>query len=357
MSQIRAQHGWGTFGLILVLAGVSALLLPSTSGCQAAPEDDLRNCDIPALFASSCSGSACHSAGVARADLDLESPGVDQRLFHVLGTPDCDERKLIVPGHPEESLLYLKVSEAKPFCGKPMPLDRDLSKSELACLKNYIENAGTESDGTKCETCGGILCADFERDPQNCGGCDAQCEAGQVCGGGVCVNPCAEGETLCGASCVLVGSSDNNCGQCGHRCGPGSSCEEGVCACSAESTDPVGEGGAPGEVESEVPSFKEEILPMFSVSCSGSDCHTEGGEAPLNLEAALAYANIVNVEAEDCAGKRLVVPGSPDTSYLVDKLMGGNICEGGRMPLADEPLPNLGIARVVRWICAGAPDN
>ncbi len=108
----------------------------------------------------------------------------------------------------------------------------------------------------------------------------------------------------------------------------------------------------------EVPSFKDDILPMFAVSCAGSDCHTEEDrEAPLDLEAAMAYANLVDVEAEDCAGKRLVVPGSPDTSYLVDKLMGGNICEGGRMPLSDEPLPNLGIARVVRWICAGAPDN
>lgn len=352
-----AKHGtqFKGFSIALVLVGSAALLLPTTSGCDSASKDDLRNCDVPALFASSCSGSSCHSTGVARANLDLESPGLDQRLFHVLGTADCDERKLVVPGHPEESLLYLKVSQDDPLCGKRMPLDRDLSSSELACLKDYIEKAGTDTDGTQCDTCGGVLCVDFDRDPLNCGGCDQPCGPGQVCGEGSCINPCSDEETLCGASCVLVNESDDNCGSCGHRCGPGSSCQAGVCSCDTEAPE-MGEGGSSGS--GEVPSFKADILPMFEVSCSGSDCHTEEErEAPLGLDAVTAYANLVGAPAENCEGKQLVVPGSPDTSYLVDKLMGGNICDGGRMPLSDDPLPNQGIGRVVDWICAGAPDN
>lgn len=112
-----------------------------------------------------------------------------------------------------------------------------------------------------------------------------------------------------------------------------------------------------GDVE-EVPSFQDDILPIFENSCSGSDCHTEmDREAPLGLDAADALGNLVGVAAEECGAKNYVVPNSPDQSYLVEKLMGGDICAGEQMPLGEDALPQAGIHTIVNWICAGAPDN
>lgn len=113
-----------------------------------------------------------------------------------------------------------------------------------------------------------------------------------------------------------------------------------------------------GEPVDEIPSFQENILPILENSCSGSDCHTDAeSAAPLSLEPGVAYQNLVGVAADDCGGKDYVVPGSPDQSYLVDKLMGGALCAGERMPLGENPLPAAGLRTFVNWICAGAPDN
>jgi hypothetical protein len=119
----------------------------------------------------------------------------------------------------------------------------------------------------------------------------------------------------------------------------------------------AGGGGGMSGVD-EVPSFQEDILPIFENACSGSDCHTEDDRlAPLGLDAFSAHTNLVNQNSEDCGAKTLIVPGSPDQSYLIDKLMGGSICEGDQMPLDEEPLPAAGVRTFVNWICAGAPDN
>ncbi len=325
------------------------------SGCTEKQPDELRNCDVPAIFASSCNGTGCHGKSSNRANLDLVSPGVDQRLFHTASTDDCGERKLIVPGHAEQSLLYNKISQDPPLCGDAMPPSRPLSKSELACIKDYIERAGTDVDVENCETCGTILCVDQMRDRDHCGACNAACDTGQICAEGQCINPCEAGEDLCGASCVTLNDNNDHCGSCGHRCGPGSSCNGGACRCD----DPdAGGGGAGGETNVGPVSFSADILPILDNSCSGSKCHTEEDrEAPLGLDATDAYQHLVGVAAEGCDSATLVVPGDPDESYLLDKLLGGAVCDGAQMPLAEKPLPRAATARFVRWICDGAENN
>lgn len=340
----------------LLLLGAAAAALPSTSGCKAKPE--VAECDVYKLFERSCDGAACHGAQAPRANLDLVSPGLDQRLFHELGTADCDERKLVFPGRPEDSLIYIKVSESEPFCGARMPVGSALPAEDIACIRSYIEDAGKESEVQDCETCGGILCVDFARDPANCGACDQPCAEGEVCGNGSCIAACAMGQTQCGSSCVLIDSSNQHCGACDHRCGAGSSCQQGVCTCDPTSQGAGGAGGMSGGEVDEVPSFQNDILPIFQSSCSGSDCHTEMDRvAPLALESATAYANLVGVTADECGAKDYVIPNSPDQSYLVEKLMGGDICSGEQMPLGEDALPTAGIRTIVNWICAGAPNN
>lgn len=339
----------------LGIASVGSLLFGSmVQGCSERPADELRNCDVPAIFASSCNGNACHGAEFHQANLDLVSPGVDQRLFHVQSTADCGERKLVVPGHPEQSLLYNKISNSVPLCGDPMPLNRALSKSEIACVYDYIERAGTDVDVENCETCGTILCIDQMRDRQHCGGCNQACESGMVCADGQCIDPCAADQMLCGASCVRLSEDPQNCGSCGHRCGPGTSCNDGECRC--DDGDVAG-GGAGGVGSTGPVSFSEDILPLLDTSCSGSQCHTEEERvAPLDLEPTAAYDHLVNVMAEGCDAV-LVVPGDPDNSYLLDKLLGGTVCDGAQMPLAEKQLPDAALSRFVRWICDGALNN
>lgn len=341
---------------LLLLLGAAAAAVPSTSGCKSEPQ--VAPCNVYALFERSCDGAACHGAEAPRANLDLVSPGVDQRLFHELGTADCDQRKLVFPGRPEDSLLYVKVSESDPFCGARMPVGKALPAEDIACIKSYIDDAGKDTEVQDCETCGGILCVDMSRDPNHCGACYQPCGEGEICGGGSCIAACSEGQTQCGSSCVDIGSSNQHCGACDHRCGPGSSCQQGVCTCDPSSQGAGGAGGVSGDEVGEVPSFQNDVLPIFENSCAGSDCHTETDRAaPLGLEPMGAYANLVGVTADECGTKDYVIPNSPDQSYLVEKLMGGDICSGERMPLGDDPLPTAAIHTIVNWICAGAPNN
>ena len=50
-----------------------------------------------------------------------------------------------------------------------------------------------------------------------------------------------------------------------------------------------------------------------------------------------------------------VTPGDPSASYLIDKLLGSNLCIGTRMPKPPSPaLAPADIDLVSSWICHGA---
>ena len=71
------------------------------------------------------------------------------------------------------------------------------------------------------------------------------------------------------------------------------------------------------------PTFDDIQNNVFTPSCAFSFCH--GGSAPsidLNLEAGVAYDEIVDVESLEVPGTDLVEPFDPDASYLICKLEG-----------------------------------
>jgi hypothetical protein len=80
-------------------------------------------------------------------------------------------------------------------------------------------------------------------------------------------------------------------------------------------------------------------------------------QAGLNLSAGNSYQELVNVATSQCNdGRKRVLPGQPSESYVIDKMMGVDLCFGTQMP----KLGTIGagsIATVSNWICAGAPDN
>jgi hypothetical protein len=77
----------------------------------------------------------------------------------------------------------------------------------------------------------------------------------------------------------------------------------------------------------------------------------------MSLASGQAYGNLVGA-ASDCPdGRPRVTAGLPDSSYLINKLTGVDMCRGGRMPLRSGALSTAQIDLVRSWICAGAPNN
>ena len=111
-------------------------------------------------------------------------------------------------------------------------------------------------------------------------------------------------------------------------------------------------------------------FPVLTRFCASSEgCHGDHAtrSATLDLRSGHAHHDLVAVAAKTRAGARLVVPGDPDRSYLLDKLRGALATgEGKSMPLDPEtgapldisPLPAGFIDRVLEiWIVQGAPND
>ena len=102
---------------------------------------------------------------------------------------------------------------------------------------------------------------------------------------------------------------------------------------------------------------------IFDATCATPSCHGAAAAAGgLDLAAGAAYGNLVGVSAANpsaqAAGVLRVVPGDPDRSFLLRKLLGQlGAGEGSRMPLVGTPLSPSSLDLVRRWIAAGAPET
>lgn len=214
-------------------------------------------------------------------------------------------------------------------CGAACPAGTVCSGSQCVCA-----NAGYTACGNGC--------FDLQNDSQNCGACGALCPSGASCSGGSCACQTA-GLSACGSACVDLTSDAANCGSCGHVCPNGQACNNGSCFAV---------------------SFSNDIQPIFSAQCALSGCHTgRRPAASLALDAAGAYAGLVGsgsgAASSECTSpsRMRVAPGAPDSSYLVDKLLGINLCQGNQMPKIGTYLPSQQIDMIRAWIQAGAANN
>ena len=113
-------------------------------------------------------------------------------------------------------------------------------------------------------------------------------------------------------------------------------------------------------------SFASNIQPFFNASCAVAGCHV--GPVPtgqLDLSEGRAYGQTVNVKA---AGSRLlrIKPGSPEQSYVVQKIQGTPGIAGTIMPPPGCPAPPQNgaacpsdgdKAALNQWITECAPNN
>ncbi|MBL8949299.1 MAG: hypothetical protein JNK82_00885 [Myxococcaceae bacterium] len=107
------------------------------------------DCDVPALFASTCV-AGCHDTATKQAGLDLEAPGLASRVYGVRATGRADYL-LVDPELPEESALVVKLSATPPF-GTRMPnTGSPLDAQQRACVQawvNALVDAGPGDGGS-----------------------------------------------------------------------------------------------------------------------------------------------------------------------------------------------------------------
>ncbi|WP_225899566.1 c-type cytochrome [Croceicoccus gelatinilyticus] len=116
------------------------------------------------------------------------------------------------------------------------------------------------------------------------------------------------------------------------------------------------EAPSPAE-ETATPSlFAEKVAPTFQAQCA--TCHLTGQEqGNVSLIPAKAIENLVGVPSEEAPDILRVKAGDPDASYLVMKIEGTHLDNGGsgsRMPFAGAPLTDQQIADIRQWIAEGA---
>ena len=109
--------------------------------------------------------------------------------------------------------------------------------------------------------------------------------------------------------------------------------------------------------------FIDVQIAFVGAGCAEGGCHNSDRKGGLNLGDDM-WSALVNVPASTCKdGRKLVVPGKPSESYLVNKLRGTGLCSGDRMPLGcGEPDGDLcfseeRLATLEGWIRSGAPKE
>lgn len=139
-------------------------------------------------------------------------------------------------------------------------------------------------------------------------------------------------------------------------------------ACLLPVGDGVGvdaDGNPQAVVEDTVATFGQ-VQAIFNSHCIS--CHAAptgygytgtGGAANngLDLTAGNSYAKIVNVTTYELPTTHpmyRIRPGSPDSSYLYQKISGGPYKYGGKMPLSGAALTASEVLKIRRWISQGA---
>ncbi|MEJ1965361.1 MAG: hypothetical protein WDO56_29015 [Gammaproteobacteria bacterium] len=125
----------------------------------------------------------------------------------------------------------------------------------------------------------------------------------------------------------------------------------GSCGGSGEGLDENGRPGTGngGALTPDLQSIQDHV---FTPICTA--CHT-GAAAPLGfrLDEDSAFAMLVNTPSVEVPSLKRVLPGQPDSSYLIQKLE-GHAAVGGQMPLGQTPLPQATIDVIRQWIANGA---
>ncbi|WP_437757125.1 hypothetical protein [Sorangium sp. So ce1389] len=92
--------------------------------------------EAPALVTMKCATAGCHDANSRQAGLSLAAGW--ENMVRGQASLACDGATVLVPGDPEASTIYTKVTPT-PTCSNRMPLGGEpLSDTEIACIHDFI---------------------------------------------------------------------------------------------------------------------------------------------------------------------------------------------------------------------------
>jgi hypothetical protein len=90
------------------------------------------------ILTPACATSGCHTANERAGRLSLAA-GTEPFAELVGGKSSiCAGKILVVPGAPERSFLYEKITAAPPSCGAHMPIVVDLPADQKECIRAWI---------------------------------------------------------------------------------------------------------------------------------------------------------------------------------------------------------------------------
>lgn len=116
-----------------------------------------------------------------------------------------------------------------------------------------------------------------------------------------------------------------------------------------------------------------DVYTILNTSCQGSSCHESGSSNnafTVDTTAPVLYAQLINQDPKnpyaDSVGHKLVVPGSPLSSFLLRKISHCDSTsglglvqpfEGASMPESGNKIPDAEIELIYNWIVQGASDT
>ncbi len=98
------------------------------------------------VFKKSCLFAGCHSGTAAAEGLNLDSPTFAKLVNVKAKAVGATDLTLVVPGKPDDSYLYQKLSSERPKAGARMPNTGDaLDAARLSLVRDWIA-AGAENN-------------------------------------------------------------------------------------------------------------------------------------------------------------------------------------------------------------------
>ena len=89
---------------------------------------------------------------------------------------------------------------------------------------------------------------------------------------------------------------------------------------------------------------------IFSKSCAFSSCHGESSAGQLALDQQDTLEAMINTPSSQVPERKLIVPGSPEDSYLMHKLKGENMASGTELMPPGIPLCESKQSAIADWI-------
>ena len=121
------------------------------------------------------------------------------------------------------------------------------------------------------------------------------------------------------------------------------------CSGSPDAATPASAGPAPAAGSKALP---PDVAAIVKARCE--KCHSESdASGKLDLTPGVAYASLVGSPSLQLPSRKIVEPGDPDRSYLMDKLLGRHKDVGGKgavMPKKGGPLEASQIETIRAWI-------